>query len=51
MAFIRFYDTDIEKHKFHQYSRPITINNVDINKIVVSNNVFFGKKDFRYFIG
>ena len=25
--------------------------NIDINKIVVSNKVSFGKKRFRYFIG
>ena len=25
--------------------------NIDINKIVVSNEVSFGKKDFKYFIG
>ena len=24
---------------------------IDINKIVVSNKVYFGKKDFKYFIG
>ena len=28
-----------------------TINNIDINKIAVSNKVSFGKKDFKYFIG
>ena len=27
------------------------IDNLDINKIVVSNKIFFGKKDFKYFIG
>ena len=32
-------DTEIEKPKFHQYKRPISINNIDINKIVVSNKV------------
>ena len=26
------------------------IDNIDINKVVVSNKVFFGKKDFKYFI-
>ena len=25
--------------------------NIDINKIVVSNKVFFGKKTFKHFIG
>ena len=48
---IKFDDTEIEKYKFLQYKRPILINNIDINKIVVSNKVPFGKKDFTYFIG
>ena len=26
------------------------INNIDINKIVVSNKVCFSKKDFKYFL-
>ena len=30
---------------------PISINDIDINKIVVSNKVPFGKEDFKYFIG
>ena len=27
------------------------MNNIDINKIVASNKVFFGKKGFKYFVG
>ena len=34
---------DIEIHK------PMWIENTDINKIVASNKVFFGKKCFKYF--
>ena len=44
-------DIKIEKQKFHQHKRPISIKNIDINKIVVSNNVSFGKKSFKYSIG
>ena len=47
---IKIDDTEIEKYKFHQYQSPISINNVDINKIVVSNKVSFNKNDFKYFI-
>ena len=47
---IKIDDTEIEKYKFHQYKSPISINNVDINKIVVSNKVSFNKNDFKYFI-
>ena len=49
-AIIKFEDIEIEKQKFHQHKRPISIKNIDINKIVVSNKVSFGKKSFKYFI-
>ena len=44
-------DTDIEKYRFHQYKSSILIDNIDINKIVVSNKISFGKNNFKYFIG
>ena len=47
---IKFYDTEIDKCKFHQYKRLILIDNIDVNKIVVSNKISFGKDDFKYFI-
>ena len=48
---IEFDDTEIEKYKFHQYKSPILIEDIDINKLVVSNKVSFGKKDFKHFVG
>ena len=48
---IQFCDTEIQNQKFHQDKGPISIKNIDINKIVVSNKVFVGKKCFKYFIG
>ena len=48
---IKFGDIEIEKQKFHQHKIPISIKNIDINEIVVSNKVSFGKKGFKYFIG
>ena len=30
---IKFDDTEIEKQNFHQYKRPISIDNIDVNKI------------------
>ena len=47
---VKFGDIEIEKQKFHQYKRPISILNIDINKIVVSNKVSFGKNGFKHFI-
>ena len=29
-------DTEIEEYQFHQHKSPISINNIDVNKIVVS---------------
>ena len=47
---IKFGDVKSNKQKFHQNKLPISIKNIDINKIVLSNKVFFGKKVFTYFI-
>ena len=48
---IKFGDIEIEKQRFYQHKRPISKMNIDINKIVVSNKVSFGKKFIKYFIG
>ena len=47
---IEFEDIDIQKQKFHQHIRPISMKIININKIVVSNKVSSGKKGFKYFI-
>ena len=39
------------KNTFHQHESPILMNNIDINKIVVSNKITVGKQDFKYLIG
>ena len=44
-------DIEMEKQIFHQHKRPISIKDININKIVISNKVSFGKKGFKYFIG
>ena len=48
---IKFGDIEINKQKFNQHKRPISINSIDINKIIVPNKVSFGKKGFKFFIG
>ena len=40
----------VEK-QFHQDKRTILIDNVNINKIIVTNQVPFGEKGSKYFIG
>ena len=47
----KFDDIEIKKQKFHKHKEPISIKIIDINKIVVFNEVSFGKKRFKYFIG
>ena len=44
---IKFGNNEIQKQKFHQHKRPISIKNTYINKIVVSNDF----KGFKYCIG
>ena len=48
---IKFGDTETKRYKFHQNKGPILINNIVINKIVVSKKLPFSKQDFIYFIG
>ena len=45
---IKFGDIQIQKQKFQQDKRPISIKNIDINKIVVSNKASFDRKGFGY---
>ena len=44
------FDIKIPKQKFHQHKRPISIKNINNDKIEVSNKVPFGKKRFKYVI-
>ena len=48
---IKFDDAEIEEYNYLQYKSPISINDIDINEIVVSKKFPFGKQDFKYFIG
>ena len=50
-AVLKFGDIEIKKQTFHQYKRPISMKSIDINKLVVSNKVSFGKNGSKYFIG
>ena len=40
-SIIKSGDTEIEKQQFHQYKKPISIKNISINKIVVSNKASY----------
>ena len=47
----KFDDPETEECKFHQHKSPISISNIDINKLVVANKFLFDKQNFKYFIG
>ena len=40
---IKFGHTKIKKQQFRQHKEPISIKNIDIDKMTVSNKVSFGK--------
>ena len=37
-------DTKIEEYEFHQHKSPISINDIYINKIIISNKCPFNKE-------
>ena len=48
---LKFGDTEIVKHKFHQYKKHISVKNPDINKIGLLRSIRVVLKCFKYFIG
>ena len=46
-----FGDIKIEKNGFYRHRSPIFLRDADIEKVLVSNKIFFSEKDYRYFIG
>ena len=41
---------EVKKYRFHQYKNPILIDDVNVDRIVVSNKVSFGNTGFKYLI-
>ena len=46
----KFGDIEVQNKNFTSINDINTIKNIDINKMVVSNKVSFGKKKIKYFI-
>ena len=40
----------MKKHKFHSHKIPILINDVNFDKMLISNKISFGKNGFKYLI-
>ena len=47
---LTFGDTEIKKIKFYRHKSPIFLKDVDIEKVLVSNKISFGEKNYNYFI-
>ena len=48
---LAFEDIEIEKNKFYRNMIPIPLRDIDIEKVLVSNQISFGEKDCNFFIG
>ena len=48
---LMFGDNEIEKNKFDSHKSPIFLKDVDIEKVLVSNKISSGEKNYKYFIG
>ena len=47
---LTFGDIAIEKDKFYRYKSPISLEDVDINNISVSNKISLGEGNYKYII-
>ena len=41
----------MKKNKFYRHKIPVPLRDVDIEKVLVSNKIPFGEKNYKYFIG
>ena len=44
-------NTEIEKNKYYQYKSLFPLRGVDIEKVLVSNKIYFSERNYKYFIG
>ena len=47
---LTFGNIEIEKDKFYHNKIPVNLRDVDIEKVLVSKKISFGKKNCKYFI-
>ena len=48
---LTFGNIEIEINKFYHHKTPIYLRDVDIEKVLGSNKISFGEKNYKYFIG
>ena len=46
---LTFGNIEIEKDKFYRYKSPVFLEDVDIEKILASNKISFGRKTYNIF--
>ena len=46
-----FLNKGLKKDKFYRHESPIFLKDVDIEKVLVSNKISSGEKNYKYFIG
>ena len=47
---LTFGKTDIENDKFYRHKSPIFLEDVNIKKVLVSNKIYFGEKNYKHLI-
>ena len=48
---LSFGDIEHQKNKFYYYKSPVPLRDIDIEKVLVSNKISSGEKNYKYFIG
>ena len=48
---LMFCDVEIEKNKLYRHKTPIFLEDVDIEKVLVSNKISSDEKNYKYFVG
>ena len=48
---LMFCNIEIERNKFYCHKTPIFLGDVDIEEVLISSKIFWGKKNYKYFIG
>ena len=48
---LTFGNIEIEENKFYHHKIPTFLGDVDIEKALVSNKIYFGEKSYKCFIG
>ena len=48
---LMFDDIKCGKNQFYRYKNLVLLRDIDIQKVLVSNKISFGEKNYTYFIG